>query len=351
MLINLVNALFGAGSLAAPLVAELCQQGLGTSLSSYTLTAALTALSAASFCLLPSPKKPPEAGGDQAQRSSGGGGGSRRGGVEQQQEEQRQPLLAGAVHHLGEDPEHVEGHGNHFVGVGDATAAQDEQAAAGGDFTEHSWTAGGHLSALLVVVGVFVWVGVGLEVAFGNWIFTYSVQQLHMSEQAGHYVNAAYWAAFTGGRVIASFAAAVVKPAPMLLVSMPLAVVGSAVALLCPPDVLLSHQGGVIAGVAVLVGLGVSTAFANALSLLDSYAPVTGTVTGLLGALAGAGCMVFPLVVALLAKHTQVGYQGLMWVTLGSMAAMFVCLGAAMVVGARVKKQRRAIQESEEGQM
>jgi hypothetical protein len=58
VLINTVNAAFGAGSLAAPVVAELCASALSKPLAAYYFTAALTALSAVTFLLLPSPKQP-----------------------------------------------------------------------------------------------------------------------------------------------------------------------------------------------------------------------------------------------------------------------------------------------------
>lgn len=58
VLINTVNAAFGAGSLAAPVVAELCATKMGQPLAAYWITSALTALSAVTFLLLPSPRPP-----------------------------------------------------------------------------------------------------------------------------------------------------------------------------------------------------------------------------------------------------------------------------------------------------
>jgi fucose permease len=187
---------------------------------------------------------------------------------------------------------------------------------------------------------MFVWISVGMEVAFGNWIFTYTLKQLGMGERQGHLLNAAYWGAFTAGRVIASGAALVVSPLTVLLVSMPLAMVGSGIAVVLPAQILAGQGGWVMAGVAILVGLGVSTAFANALAILDDAAPISGTVTGVLGGLAGAGCMVFPLLIALVAKYTALGYQGLMWSMLLAFVALFVCLAGGLRAGQRVKQMR-----------
>lgn len=263
VLINLINALFGAGSLCAPLLAELCSVTLGSSLISYWLTAAMTAASAVTFLLLPSPKPP-------APSSSSNG--------------------------------------------------------ASGGKADRTWS--GPLLWVLVPMALFVWASVGTEVAVGGWMFTYAVQHIGTSPHVGEMLNAGYWGAFTGGRVIASMAAAALKPVTVLCASMPLAVVGALIAVMVPAATL---NGWLSYVVTILIGLGVSTGFANALSLLDSWVPVTGGVTGFLGGVAGGGCMIFPLIVALLAKHTSLGYQGLMWSTLLSFALQALCLVAAVM--------------------
>lgn len=45
--------------------------------------------------------------------------------------------------------------------------------------------------------------------------------------------------------------------------------------------------------------------YANAVSLLERYVPVTGFVNGIFGMVAGGACMVGPTTVAMLAKHTS----------------------------------------------
>jgi hypothetical protein len=176
----------------------------------------------------------------------------------------------------------------------------------------------------------FVFLSVGLEVAFGGWATVYAVKWLGQSEADGHALTSWYWLAFTAGRVVASGAAAALSPAALLLGSMPLAVAGAAAAAARPP----ASLAGWPAAVAVsLVGAGVSTGFANLLALLERYAPINGGVTGLLSGFAGAGTMLMPLLVAALAKSTPLGYGGLMWTTLGAMLLQFACL-APVLAGA-----------------
>jgi hypothetical protein len=66
--------------------------------------------------------------------------------------------------------------------------------------------------------------------------------------------------------VVASLAAHLLSPATILFVSMPLGLAGAALALLTPAAAM---NGSRAWANAVLVGLGLSTAFANVLSLLD----------------------------------------------------------------------------------
>jgi hypothetical protein len=45
--------------------------------------------------------------------------------------------------------------------------------------------------------------------------------------------------------------------------------------------------------------------YANAVSLLERYVPVSGFINGLFGMVAGGACMVGPTAVAVLAKYTS----------------------------------------------
>lgn len=328
VLINTVNAAFGAGSLAAPVVAELCATTLGRPLAAYWITAALTAVSAVSFLLLPSPNPPGtttsgSSGTQQAGAATEGTGNS---------SSLQQPLLAdAAAANSSSSDAAVE-----VVAAAEAAAGSSAAAPQLADW----WS--GTLLLLLAVTALFNLLNVGTEVGFGGWIFTYATKQAGLSEHEGHAVNAAYWGFFTLGRVLASFAALVLSPATLLFGSLPLALLGALAALLAPAAVMQTQGWLLLMAVTVLIGLGVSAGFANSLALLDSYCPCTGSVTGLLGGVAGAGCMTIPLVVALMAKHTALQYQGLMWVCLTSFAVQLGCVPVVLAVGRRLKREQAA---------
>jgi hypothetical protein len=148
VLINTVNAAFGAGSLAAPVVAELCASALSKPLAAYWFTGALTALSAVTFLLLPSPKQPgsttssssTDAGAAVSSSTAAAASGSSEG------QSLQQPLLAAAA-------------------AADSDAAVDiasEAEAATAAAPQRNWFSG-TLLLLLGVTAVFNLLNVGTE--------------------------------------------------------------------------------------------------------------------------------------------------------------------------------------------
>jgi fucose permease len=350
VLINMVNALFGAGSLAAPLVAELCaaRQPLGSPLSAFWVSAAATAVTAVLFLLLPSPQPPssttPAIDNNSSSSSNTAAEAVATSSSSSSSRQLQQPLLA--HFESAEEEDHGCRHAARHVCANSSSLPPDavrisssssniserRDAVAAADSAAWShWWQGGHLTGLLLIISVFNFLNVGTEVAYGAWVFTYTVKQAQLSDHIGHFLNAAYWGSFTVGRVFASFAAAALQPTTILLCSLPLAVLGAAAALLVPPSV--AGSVWLLLTVSVLIGLGASAGFANSLALLDKYHPCTGSVTGWLGGVAGAGCMTIPFLISFLAKHTVVGYQGLMVCCLLSFLGQVVCVPAAVAVG------------------
>jgi hypothetical protein len=135
-LINMVNALFGAGSLAAPLMAELCATGLGRPMSVYWISAALTAVSAVSFLVLPSPTPPGSSSSSTSQAAEA---------LQQQQ----------AAAPSGEEQ-----------AAGSAAAAAESDTDGGSSKPlVAAWWAGGPLTLLLLIISLFNFLNVGTEVS------------------------------------------------------------------------------------------------------------------------------------------------------------------------------------------
>jgi hypothetical protein len=181
-LINSVNACFGVGSLAAPLVAEFCASRLTPGpLAAYWITAALTAASAVSFLLLPSPQQPGSSssnnGASSALSTAAAAAGDDDGGISMYQ-----PLLA---------REPAEADNDSSAAFADAAVTIEPGAAVAGSPGSGGWPR--PLVLLLVLMCVFNLLNVGTEVGYGGWIATYATQQAGLSEHAARTINSFYW--------------------------------------------------------------------------------------------------------------------------------------------------------------
>lgn len=51
------------------------------------------------------------------------------------------------------------------------------------------------------------------------------------------------------------------------------------------------------------------------MALLERYLPVTGFINGVFGAVAGGACMVGPVLVAMMAKYTELRCDMMLWLS------------------------------------
>ncbi|KXZ55589.1 hypothetical protein GPECTOR_2g1139 [Gonium pectorale] len=164
-----------------------------------------------------------------------------------------------------------------------------------------------------VAVVVLVFITTAAETAIGNWIYTFSVKEVHTSDADAALANSTFWGAFTLGRVIGAAVSELTTPLTLLLGSVPFSIVGCALPLLWGRAGL---SKALVLALGALAGLGNSTGYANAVALLERYVPVTGFINGVFGAVAGGACMVGPVLVALIAKYTSLRFMSMPWVGL-----------------------------------
>ena len=141
------------------------------------------------------------------------------------------------------------------------------------------------------------------ENCFGTWLYTYALQVPGLGPAAAANAVSLFWGSFTAGRLLAIPASARLAPAAILLGSLPFAV-------LAPCIMLLARGSSAALFVAsVLAGLGISTGFANSVSLLSRYVLPDGKVQSLIQLAATAGSMTFPPGVALIAQTGVLGVR------------------------------------------
>jgi FHS family glucose/mannose:H+ symporter-like MFS transporter len=140
----------------------------------------------------------------------------------------------------------------------------------------------------LLVVGLFFFVYVALEVGFANWIHTYVEQIGYGNANTATGVTATFWVGFSVGRVIAIFLAARFSAGWILVGSMTLALTSSLV--------LVAVNGGSIGLwiVTFFFGMSIAPQFASMIAYAEAHFALSGASTSVFVGAAGLGGLVMP---------------------------------------------------------
>lgn len=141
---------------------------------------------------------------------------------------------------------------------------------------------------LLAVVSFFFLLYVGVEAGFAGWVFTYAEEVELGGTGAAAWLTAAFWIAFTLGRVAAIGVARRVNPAPILATACSLAVAAAVVL------VLAGGQGVAVWLGTVLFGLGVAPQYATMLTYAEAHLPITGAATAWFVGASSIGGLLLP---------------------------------------------------------
>jgi len=169
------------------------------------------------------------------------------------------------------------------------------QAQAGEKLTQHKTEKVDQKMKLIIVglLGVFFFLYVGMEVAFGTFISVFAVQSdLKFSRPEGSDVTAVFWGTFAGMRGLAVVLAVVAKPVLVMWSSFSLCLLGS---------VILSvwaDQSSLVLylGTAVL-GVGMASIFATGFLWTEQKISVTSKVSATFIICSSLGAKVFPVMV------------------------------------------------------
>lgn len=173
----------------------------------------------------------------------------------------------------------------------------------------------------VLVLGFLLFCESGNEASIGGWTSTYAAE-MGLGARAATLTLAGYWAALMVGRLLVARILKDVGKRQLVLGSGLGALVGGAVLLTSRLEVTL------VAGV-LLIGLSYAGVFPTALAIAgDTYRKMTGTVFGLLFAIALVGGMSFPWAVGQISQRLGVRYG--MVVPLAGAAG--ICLLAGRVL-------------------
>lgn len=140
---------------------------------------------------------------------------------------------------------------------------------------------------LLVLLGSFFVLYVGLEVGFAGWVHTYG-EEIEFSALAATWLTTTFWIGFTLGRLLASAIAHRVRPDVVLYAACAATLVAAAV--------LIVGDGRTefVWGGTALMGLATAPQFPGMMTLAEQRIHVTGSSTAWFVGGAGVGGLVFP---------------------------------------------------------
>jgi len=147
---------------------------------------------------------------------------------------------------------------------------------------------GGSNKGLFLLIVFFFVVYVGLEVGFGNWIYTFSTRLQLASETGAAYLTSAFWGAFTVGRLLGIGISSRLRPQTILLTDLTGSLAAFAI-LLAWPDSPLALWAGTI-----VLGLSIASIFATAMAFAEQRLRLTGVLIGWILVGGGIGGMFFP---------------------------------------------------------
>ncbi|MGD1078735.1 MAG: MFS transporter [Candidatus Sulfotelmatobacter sp.] len=173
----------------------------------------------------------------------------------------------------------------------------------------------------VLLLGFLLFCESGNEASIGGWTSTY-VGETGLGARAATLILAGYWAAMMVGRLVVARLLKFVGKRQLVLGSGLGALVGSAI-------VLTSRLEGMLVAGVLLIGLSYAGVFPTALAIAgDTYRKMTGTVFGLLFAIALVGGMSFPWAVGQISQKLGVRYG--MVVPLAGAAGICVLAGVIL---------------------
>jgi len=170
---------------------------------------------------------------------------------------------------------------------------------------------------VLLVVFLFV-LYVGLELGFGNWIYTYALTLKLEDEITAAYLASAFWGSFTFGRLLGVWISTRLRPVTILLAD----IIGCAISTII---IMLWKESSAALWVGTF-GLGISMAsiFPTFILLAGERMNITGTITGWFLVGSGAGSMLLPWFIGQIFAFT--GPQAMTTVLLVDIVALVIVL-------------------------
>lgn len=144
---------------------------------------------------------------------------------------------------------------------------------------------------LIWIIALFFFAFVGVEIGYGDWLYTYTIKSLLAAEEGAILLVSVYWGSFTVGRLISIPLAAKIKSKKLLLGDLVGAFLGLGLVLIFPASSTALWCGTII------LGISLASIFPTALTYAKSVMPMTSKTTSRFFISGSIGSMVVPWVI------------------------------------------------------
>ncbi len=173
---------------------------------------------------------------------------------------------------------------------------------------------------LVILITLMFFLFVGAELAFGGWIYTYSLTIGQITAITAGYINSLFWGALTLGRLLSIPLPDRVRARTILSVD----IIGLVISLLLL--LFASHVPGVIWIATAGMGLFMATIFPTLMILAEHHLDVTGRIASFFLVGASLGGMLIPWLIGQFFETT--GPQATVFWILGAILAASLAFGA-----------------------
>jgi len=181
---------------------------------------------------------------------------------------------------------------------------------------------------LVGLIAAFLFLYVGAEMGFGNWIAAYA-QGMDLADAAtAAYLTSAFWGVFTVGRLVAIPIAAVWQPRRILWTNLIGALASLALIVLLPGATWALWVG------AMALGFFLASTFPTVFSLAERHLSLTGKLTSIFFVGISFGGMILPWLMGQL--FDGVGPRSVMWLIL---ADVILAVGLFVVFAAHTQRR------------
>lgn len=170
---------------------------------------------------------------------------------------------------------------------------------------------------LIILLGVFFFLYMGLEVTFGALVTTFAVEHNGWSKEQGAVVAAIFWGSLATGRGLSIFIARCCGPNVMLVLDCIFMLIGGLVL-----SVGVQFYDRLLWVGTLILGLGMSSVFPAGISWAEKYFHLTGKSTAMFVIGSAIGQMFVPIITGY--AYEQYGAMVLMYVTLALSVATLV---------------------------